>query len=88
MGYVNFHGSFDQAHFVGDFGGDIVNQFELNTQYISDVGDWYVPYDDMYNIYALYYGNITVTRDDIVECSSLLFLERYNKSLSKPRGQE
>jgi glycosylphosphatidylinositol phospholipase D len=40
MGFANFHGSFSNAHSVGDIGGDIVNQFELDMNYISDLGDW------------------------------------------------
>lgn len=76
---VNFHGSFDQAHSVGDFGGDIVNQFELNTDYIADLGEWYVPYDDLYNIYKQYYGKEMITKNDIIECSSLLFIGRLAK---------
>jgi hypothetical protein len=61
---------------VGDAGSDIVNQFELNTDYIADVGDWYIPYKHMYNIYNQYYGKEVVTEADIIECSSLLFLGR------------
>jgi glycosylphosphatidylinositol phospholipase D len=68
---------------VGDFGGDIVNQFELDTDYIADLGDWYVPYDDLYNIYLEYYGKEMIDREVIVECSSLLFAGRlfYVKNL-------
>lgn len=82
MGYVNFHGSFDQAHSVGDTGGDIVNQFELNTSYIADLGDWYVPYKDLYNIYLEFYGNEEISELDIIECSSLLFAGRLGEQLA------
>jgi hypothetical protein len=39
---ANFYGSFDDAHGVGDEGGDIVSQFELNMSFIEDLGDWYL----------------------------------------------
>ena len=74
---VNFHGSFPQAHSVGDTGGDVLNEFELNMKYISDLSDWYIPVDDLYHIYIDLYGKERVTREDIVECSSLLFIGRY-----------
>ena len=73
---MNFHGSFPDAHSVGDPGGDVVNQFELDATYISDLGDWYIPYKDLYNIYYQYYGKEVLTEADIIECSSLLFLGR------------
>lgn len=82
MGYVNFHGSFNQAHSVGDFGGDVVNQFELNTKYISDLGEWYVPYNDLYNIYKDLYGTEKITKAEIIECSSLLFLGRLGEQIA------
>jgi glycosylphosphatidylinositol phospholipase D len=76
MGFVNFHGSFPDAHLVGDTGSDVINQFELNTKYIADLGDWFIPYKDLYNIYIDYYGKEIVTEADIIECSSILFLGR------------
>ena len=56
--------------------GDIVNQFELNMNFISDLGDWYVPYQDLYNIYFEFYGKELITHADIIECSSLMFAGR------------
>ncbi|RNA30261.1 phosphatidylinositol-glycan-specific phospholipase D [Brachionus plicatilis] len=82
MGFVNFHGSFSEAHSVGDFGGDVVNQFELNTKYISDLGEWYVPYNDLYNIYKDLYGTEKITKSEIIECSSLLFLGRLGEQIA------
>ena len=80
---VNFHGSFPAAHFVGDTGSDVVNQYELNTDYISDLGDWFIPYKDLYNIYYEYYGKEIVSERDIIECSSLFFLLRYLDDCAK-----
>ena len=76
MGFANFHGSFDAAHNTGDIGGDILNQYELDLKYISDLGDWYVPYEHLYNIYYEFYGEERVTKTNIIECSSILFLGR------------
>ena len=43
MGFVNFHGSFGAAHPVGDTGGDLVNQYELQLAYVPEVcrAKWY-----------------------------------------------
>ncbi len=83
---VNFHGSFPQAHSVGDTGGDVINEFELDMRYISDLGDWYIPLDDLYNIYMDLYGAERVTKQDIIECSSLLFIGRFvEKKILKNR---
>lgn len=38
----------------------------------------FIPYQDMYNIYVDYYGKEIVTVADIIECSSLLFLGRFD----------
>jgi hypothetical protein len=35
-----------------------------------------VPYNDLYNIYLDYYGKEVVTANDIIECSSILYLGR------------
>ena len=61
---------------MGDPGGDVVNEFELDMRFISDLKDWYVPYGDLYNIYFDLYGAEKITKEDIVECSSLLFIGR------------
>ncbi|CAF0717792.1 unnamed protein product [Brachionus calyciflorus] len=82
MGYVNFHGSFSNAHSVGDFGGDVVNQFELNTNYIGELSEWYVPYDDLYKIYFDLYGQEKINKTEIIECSSLLFLGRLGEQIA------
>ena len=83
MGFVNFHGSFDRAHSCGDTGGDVLNQFQLRTGYIGQLADWYVPYVDLYNIYAdLYDGQIRISRAQIVECSSLLYLARLGEHIA------
>lgn len=67
---------------MGDFGGDVVNQFELNTDYIADLGDWYVPYEDLYHIYYEFYGKELITRTEIIECSSVLFLGRLGEQVA------
>jgi glycosylphosphatidylinositol phospholipase D len=69
MGFINFHGSFSDAHSVGDFGGDILVEFELNMKFISDLTEWHVPYDDLYQIYLQLYGTEKITKEDIIECS-------------------
>lgn len=55
---------------------DFVNQFELDLDYVSDIGDWYIPYEDLFHIYKRFYGYERVSRSSIIECTSLLFLAR------------
>jgi glycosylphosphatidylinositol phospholipase D len=82
MSYVDFHGVFGTAHTTADVGGDVVNEFELSLKYISDLGDWYVPVDDLYNIYSDLYGEVRLNKSDIVECSSFMFLGRLGEQLA------
>jgi glycosylphosphatidylinositol phospholipase D len=82
MSNTDFHGSFSQAHDAADTGGDVVNEFELSLKYISDVGDWYIPVDDLYNIYIELYGEVRVNKSDIIECTSIMFLGRLGEQLA------
>ena len=82
MSNVNFHGIFNKAHPVADFGGDVVNEFELRLNYIADLGDWYVPYDDLFNIYNEFYGQVRINKSEIIECSSIMFLGRLGELLA------
>lgn len=81
MSRVNFHDHFGDAHSAADVGGDVVNVFELSLKYISDVGDWYVPYDDLFNIYKEFYGQERINKSAIIECSTLMFLGRLGEHL-------
>ncbi|KAK3591260.1 hypothetical protein CHS0354_010625 [Potamilus streckersoni] len=83
MANVNFHGDFDKAHSTGDLGGDVVNNFELNMDYIPLTSDWYIPVDDLFNIYKEYYGNDTrMPKDVITDCTTLLLLGRIAEVLA------
>ncbi|KAG9479175.1 hypothetical protein GDO78_012707 [Eleutherodactylus coqui] len=35
MGAIDFHGSYSKAHEAGDFGGDVLSQYELNFDYLE-----------------------------------------------------
>ncbi|XP_064561238.1 phosphatidylinositol-glycan-specific phospholipase D isoform X3 [Zonotrichia leucophrys gambelii] len=35
MGEIDFRGSYSEAHSVGDFGGDVVSQYELDFSYLA-----------------------------------------------------
>ena len=48
------------------------------------MGEWYVPYEDLFQIYKGFYGDERVSRDAIIECSSLLFLARLGEDLDIP----
>uniref|UniRef100_A0A669P5G1 Phosphatidylinositol-glycan-specific phospholipase D n=1 Tax=Phasianus colchicus TaxID=9054 RepID=A0A669P5G1_PHACC len=69
MGEVDFHGSYSEAHSVGDF-GDV----EKLLQYLSLVLR-YVPVKDLASIYKEFYGREIITEGTITDCTYLLFLE-------------
>ncbi|XP_069074988.1 phosphatidylinositol-glycan-specific phospholipase D isoform X2 [Pleurodeles waltl] len=73
MGSIDFHGSYADAHSVGDFGADVLSQYELDLNYLQ--GHWYVPVADLMNIYQEFYGRRSITEGAIIDCTYLLFLE-------------
>ncbi|XP_014796364.1 PREDICTED: phosphatidylinositol-glycan-specific phospholipase D [Calidris pugnax] len=80
MGEIDFHGSYSEAHNVGDFGGDVVSQFELDFSYLAS--NWYVPVKDLAAIYKEFYGREVVTESTITDCTYLLFLELHGERLA------
>lgn len=82
MANINFHGKFDDAHPVGDIGGDVLTEYEMNTSYIPLEEGWYIPTDDLYNIYTDYYGTYTkMPRDIIQDCTLILYLGRLAEAI-------
>ncbi|XP_072183375.1 phosphatidylinositol-glycan-specific phospholipase D [Excalfactoria chinensis] len=80
MGEVDFHGSYSEAHSVGDFGGDVLSQFELDFSYLTP--KWYVPVKDLASIYKEFYGREIITEGTITDCTYLLFLELHGERLA------
>ncbi|XP_042724868.1 phosphatidylinositol-glycan-specific phospholipase D [Lagopus leucura] len=80
MGEVDFHGSYSEAHSVGDFGGDVLSQFELDFSYLTP--NWYVPVKDLASIYKEFYGREIITESTITDCTYLLFLELHGERLA------
>ncbi|XP_025072196.1 phosphatidylinositol-glycan-specific phospholipase D isoform X1 [Alligator sinensis] len=80
MGAIDFHGSYSEAHQVGDFGGDVLSQFELDFSYLE--ADWYIPVKDLIAIYQEFYGEKVVTEGTIIDCTYLQFLELYGEKLA------
>ncbi|XP_027963313.1 phosphatidylinositol-glycan-specific phospholipase D [Eumetopias jubatus] len=80
MGAVDFHGSYSKAHSAGDFGGDVLSQFEFSFNYLAR--RWYVPIEDLLEIYKKLYGREVITKNAIVDCSYLQFLEMYGEMLA------
>lgn len=80
MGDIDFHGSYPKAHSAGDFGGDVLSQFEFNFNYLAR--RWYVPVKDLLGIYEKLYGREVITKQVIVDCSYLQFLEMYGEVLA------
>ncbi|GFN98525.1 phosphatidylinositol-glycan-specific phospholipase d [Plakobranchus ocellatus] len=77
MSKMNFHDVYTDAHPVGDAGGDILNVHQLNLDYSSLLGDWYVPVEDLANIYEELYGNTHVNPFVISVCSRMVFLYKF-----------
>ncbi|XP_050747533.1 phosphatidylinositol-glycan-specific phospholipase D isoform X1 [Gymnogyps californianus] len=80
MGEIDFHGSYSEAHNVGDFGGDVLSQFELDFSYLAL--NWYVPVKDLAAIYKEFYGREIITESTITDCTYLLFLELHGERLA------
>nr|XP_015090111.1 phosphatidylinositol-glycan-specific phospholipase D isoform X1 [Vicugna pacos] len=80
MGAIDFHNSYSEAHPTGDFGGDVLSQFEFNFNYLAR--HWYVPVEDLLEIYKKLYGREVITKKAIVDCSYLQFLEMYGEMLA------
>ncbi|XP_069709193.1 phosphatidylinositol-glycan-specific phospholipase D isoform X2 [Phaenicophaeus curvirostris] len=80
MGEVDFNGSYSEAHSAGDFGGDVLSQFELDFSYLAS--NWYVPAKDLASIYKEFYGKEIITESTITDCTYLLFLELHGERLA------
>ncbi|XP_034982301.2 phosphatidylinositol-glycan-specific phospholipase D isoform X3 [Zootoca vivipara] len=80
MAAIDFHGSYSDAHAAGDFGGDVLSQFELDFSYLEP--SWYVPVKDLLSIYQELYGLKVITEDTIVDCTYLQFLELFGEMIT------
>uniref|UniRef100_A0A287B650 Phosphatidylinositol-glycan-specific phospholipase D n=2 Tax=Sus scrofa TaxID=9823 RepID=A0A287B650_PIG len=60
--------------------GDVLSQFEFNFNYLAR--HWYVPVEDLLEIYKKLYGQSVITKNAIVDCSYLQFLEMYGEMLA------
>ncbi|XP_046581198.1 phosphatidylinositol-glycan-specific phospholipase D-like [Haliotis rubra] len=82
MAYINFNGVYGVAHTAGDIGGDVLTEFEMNLNHTVELSDWYVPIDDLVNIYRDLYGRDRIPKDIMEACISTLFLERLGEQLA------
>ncbi|XP_069814028.1 phosphatidylinositol-glycan-specific phospholipase D isoform X2 [Dendropsophus ebraccatus] len=80
MGEIDFHGSYAEAHQAGDFGGDVLSQYEVNFDYLQK--KWYIPVKDLFNIYQDLYNKTVITENVIIECTYILFLELYGEYMA------
>uniref|UniRef100_A0A8C8TXD7 Phosphatidylinositol-glycan-specific phospholipase D n=1 Tax=Peromyscus maniculatus bairdii TaxID=230844 RepID=A0A8C8TXD7_PERMB len=80
MGAIDFQDSYSEAHSAGDFGGDVLSQFEFNFNYLSR--RWYVPIKDLLRIYDNLYGRKVIPENVIVDCTYLQFLEMHGEMLA------
>ncbi|XP_070562446.1 phosphatidylinositol-glycan-specific phospholipase D-like [Ptychodera flava] len=81
MGKVNFFGVFEDAHDVGDPGGDVAAMFEFQMDYIHSLSEWYLPVKDLIEIYEEFYGKKIITPAILIECSAFMFLARLGEKL-------
>ncbi|XP_040288817.1 phosphatidylinositol-glycan-specific phospholipase D [Bufo bufo] len=80
MAEIDFHGSYSEAHQAGDFGGDVLSQYEVNFDYLQK--KWYIPVKDLVNIYQELYNKTVITESVIIECTYILFLELYGEYMA------
>uniref|UniRef100_A0A8C5N0I5 Phosphatidylinositol-glycan-specific phospholipase D n=1 Tax=Leptobrachium leishanense TaxID=445787 RepID=A0A8C5N0I5_9ANUR len=80
MGEIDFRGSYTDAHHVGDFGGDVLSQFEFDFGYLES--KWYIPVWDLVNIYKEFYGTDVIEEGPIIDCTYILFLQMYGESIA------
>nr|XP_014353713.1 PREDICTED: phosphatidylinositol-glycan-specific phospholipase D isoform X2 [Latimeria chalumnae] len=81
MGAIDFHGSYSDAHSTGDIGGDVLSEYEFSSDNYDEL-TWYVPVKDLVKIYEEFYGRRVLDEATIIDCTSLLFLERYGEMLA------
>ncbi|XP_076462719.1 phosphatidylinositol-glycan-specific phospholipase D-like isoform X2 [Babylonia areolata] len=75
-------GCYGSSHSVGDIGGDIMTLFEFNVTHMPYLTEWYIPVDDLHNIYTELYGAALMPRDVIVACTLELYAERLGEKLA------
>ncbi|XP_077994354.1 phosphatidylinositol-glycan-specific phospholipase D-like [Glandiceps talaboti] len=81
MGKVNFYGSFEDAHDAGDPGGDVAAMFEFNMNYIHSLTEWYIPSQDLIEIFKEFYGKTIITPLILEECIALMYLARVGEKI-------
>ncbi|XP_063779323.1 phosphatidylinositol-glycan-specific phospholipase D isoform X2 [Pseudophryne corroboree] len=80
MGEIDFHGSYSEAHQAGDFGSDVLSQYELDFHYLEP--KWYIPVKDLANIYEEYYNGTVIEENVIIDCTYILFLQLYGEHIA------
>ncbi|VDI05751.1 glycosylphosphatidylinositol phospholipase D [Mytilus galloprovincialis] len=72
---VDFHGNYSLAHEAADLGGDVISVWDMEVfEDLDPTEDWYVPTEDLFNIYQQYYSTVKIDKDTIDSCSTLLVL--------------
>ncbi|KAM9307705.1 phosphatidylinositol-glycan-specific phospholipase D [Gastrophryne carolinensis] len=83
MAAIDFHGSYSKAHQTGDFGGDVLSQFELDFNYLES--KWYIPVKDLFNIYQEFYSATVIEERTIIDCTYIMFLQLYGEYVAVSR---
>lgn len=76
-----FHDSFGTAHTYGDVADDMIGVFEWNVT--SYAYEWYVPVQDLVEIYDDYYGSEenVMTEEIVNTCSGMLLIGRLGEHI-------
>ncbi|XP_005096368.1 phosphatidylinositol-glycan-specific phospholipase D [Aplysia californica] len=81
MSFTNYHGVYGTAHHDGDLGGEVLNLYQLDLSYSDIVGEWYIPSNDLINIYEAYYGKLVIDSDVLETCSKISYLAKVAERL-------
>ena len=68
---TSYDGKYNPAHTYADFVGDIVGIMEWNTTMIDQ---WYVPVNDLHNIFIEYYGDDRGITPNLISTCTLMLL--------------
>ncbi|XP_052090301.1 phosphatidylinositol-glycan-specific phospholipase D-like [Mytilus californianus] len=86
---VDFHGNYSVAHEAADLGGDVISVWDMEVfDDLDPTQDWYVPTDDLFNIYQQYYSSVKIDKDTIDSCSTLIVLARRSEKQETRKNQD
>ncbi|CAD5125216.1 DgyrCDS13456 [Dimorphilus gyrociliatus] len=76
MSMVNFDGNYANAHTVADAGGDVIALYRHQEAAINPILEWYLPLEDLNEIYKILYNSVKINTEVIFACSFEMYIER------------